>query len=155
LTGELTLDAQGDPNAVFVFQIGTTLTTADKSWIRVKDEGDQAEEKDKPADDKNRKKSRLCHVYWQVPASASLGKESHFLGNILAIGGIDVGTKAEMVGRALARTGPVTLDTDNIDRVQCIGVAAFPIWQGVAIGAGAIAVGAAIVDANRKPKSPN
>jgi len=154
LTGELVLDAQGDPNAVFAFQVGTTLTTADKSWIRVKDDGQQADDKGQPADDKNKKKSTLCHVYWQVANSASLGKESHFLGNILAVGGIDIANKTDMVGRALARTGQVTLDADTIDRVSCVPLIPY-YGQAAVIGAGAIAIGAGIVEIDKKPKSPN
>jgi len=96
LTGTLTLDGQGDSNAVFVIQIGSTLTTA---TIAVVDLIGGA----KPG-----------NVYWQVGSSATLGLGTAFAGNIVALESITLTTGASLAGRALARTGAVTMDTNAI-----------------------------------------
>jgi len=96
LTGTLTLDAQGDPNAVFVFQIGSTLTTASSSVVQVINGGSN------------------CNVFWQVGSSATLGTTTSFAGNILALTSITLTTGANASGRLLARNGAVTLDTNSI-----------------------------------------
>ena len=93
VTGVLTLDGNGDPDAVFVFQAGSTLTTAgDVVLIN----GAQAR-----------------NVYWQVGSSATLGTASQWQGNILALTSITLVDNANMLGRALARNGAVTLGTNN------------------------------------------
>ena len=102
LTGTLTLDAQGNPNAVFVFQTPSTLTTAAGSQVLLVN-GAQA-----------------CNVYFQVGSSATLGTGSAFQGNILAFTSISFGTNATLVGRALARNGAVTLQSNTITRPSCI-----------------------------------
>ncbi len=97
LTGTLTLDGQGDPNATFVFQIGSTLTTASSSSVVFVNGATQQE------------------VYWQVGSSATLGTATRFAGNIVALTSISLGTGASIsCGRALARNGAVTLDTNSI-----------------------------------------
>jgi len=96
LTGTLTLDAQGDPDAVFIFQIGSSLTTASASLVSVINGGNN------------------CNVFWQIGASATLGTGSTFVGNILALASITVTTGASVNGRALARTGAVTLDSSAV-----------------------------------------
>jgi hypothetical protein len=153
LTGELILDPQGDPDAVFVFQVGTTLTTAANSSIRVKNGGSEGSDTGAPATDRERKRETLCHVYWQVGTSVSLGKESQFLGNIFAVGDIEIANKGHVSGRALARNGQLTLDT-GVDQLTCLPIVA---WVGpataAAIGTAAGTVG--IIDYERKPKSPN
>jgi Ice-binding-like/Putative Ig domain/IPTL-CTERM motif len=101
LTGTLTLNAQGDPNAVFVFQIGSTLTTASSSSVVVINTG------------------QSCKVFWQVGSSATLGTGTAFAGNILALTSITLNTGANMTGRALARNGAVTLDTNNVNASTC------------------------------------
>ncbi len=94
LTGVLTLDGNGDPNATFVFQVGSGLTTAgDVVLIN----GAQAK-----------------NVFWQVGSSATLGTASHFQGNILALTSITLVTNATMTGRALARNGAVTMGTGTV-----------------------------------------
>ena len=95
LTGTLTLDAQGDSNARFDFQIGSTLTTAGSSSILLI-HGAQAE-----------------NVFWQVGSSATLGANTVFSGSILADQSITLVTGASLSGRALALNAAVTLD-DNI-----------------------------------------
>jgi hypothetical protein len=101
LTGDLTLDAHGDPSAVFIFQVGSTLTTASGSRVVLLD-GAQA-----------------CNVYWQVGSSATLGTGSSFRGSILALTSITLTTGATVEGRTLARNGAVTLDTNTITRPSC------------------------------------
>lgn len=101
VTGYLKLDAAGDPNAVFIFQAGTSLTTASHSTIGLAN-GAQA-----------------CHVFWQVGSSAALGSDSIFAGNILALTSITAGTGAMVDGRLLARDGSVTLNTNTITTATC------------------------------------
>ena len=99
LTGTLTLDDQGDPNAQFVFQIGSTLTTASNSSVVTINGGAM------PG----------CDVFWQVGSSATLGTGSAFEGHILALTSITMTTGATILdGSALARNGAVTLDTNTI-----------------------------------------
>jgi anti-anti-sigma factor len=101
LTGALTLDAKGDPNAVFIFQAGSTLTTGSGSSVVLRN-GAQA-----------------CNIFWQVGSSATLGTGSAFRGSILALTDITVTTAATIEGRVLARNGAVTLDTNTITRPAC------------------------------------
>jgi hypothetical protein len=101
LTGALTLDAGGDPNAVFVFQAGSTLTAGSASRVLLVG-GAQA-----------------CNVFWQVGSSATIGSSSAFAGNILALTSISLTTGATLNGRALARNGAVTLDTNTITKAAC------------------------------------
>src|SRR5437763_3337208 len=95
-SGDLTLDAQGDANAVFIFQMGSTLTTTVGRQV-VLSGG-----------------ARAANVFWQVGSSATLGTGSVFKGNILALASITVTTGAAVEGRPLARTAAVTLDSNGI-----------------------------------------
>jgi uncharacterized protein (DUF2141 family) len=107
LTGTLTLDFQGNPDALFVFQIGSTLTTASNSSVAMINGGVGALEG--------------CEVYWQVGSSATLGTTTSFVGNIVALTSISLTTGANIVsGRALARNGAVTLDTNVITMPDCL-----------------------------------
>ncbi|MFC4536502.1 ice-binding family protein [Sphaerisporangium dianthi] len=101
ITGALTLDGQGDPNAVFIFQAATTLITAAASTVTLTG-GAQA-----------------CNVFWQVGSSATLGAASTLAGDILALTSITVGAGANVNGRLLARNGAVTLDSDTITAATC------------------------------------
>ncbi len=101
LTGTLTLDAQGDPDAVWVFQAGSTLLTADDSAVQLIGGANP------------------CNVFWQVGSSATLGTNSTFVGTILALISITVTTGAMVDGRLLARTGAVTLDSNLITTPEC------------------------------------
>ena len=96
LTGTLTLNAQGNPNAVFIFQMGSTLTTASASSVVLINGGSPG------------------NVFWQVGSSATLGTSTSFAGNILALTSITVTTGARVTGRTLARNGAVTLDTNAV-----------------------------------------
>jgi type VI secretion system secreted protein VgrG len=98
LTGTLTLNAENDPNAVFVFQIGSTLGTAASSVVNVIN-GNAGTE-----------------VFWLVGTTATLGASSTFAGNILAGTSIGIGAGTSICGRALAQnqTMAVTMDTDTV-----------------------------------------
>lgn len=101
ITGTLTLDAQGNSNAVFIFKTASTLTTAGASNVSLIN-GAQA-----------------CNVFWQVGSSATLGANSTFKGNILALTSATLTTGANVEGRVLARNGAVTLDTNTITKTTC------------------------------------
>ena len=101
LTGDVILDARGDPNAVFIFQIGSTLTTASGSRVRLINGASP------------------CNVYWQVGSSATIGTTTTFNGNVLALTSISAKTSATVDGRLLARNGAVTLDTNTVTRGAC------------------------------------
>lgn len=100
-SGDLTLDAQGNPNAVFIFQVASTLTTGSGSHIILANG------------------AKACHVFWQVGSSATLGTNSVFKGNILALTSITITTGVNVEGRVLAGNGAVTLDTDVITGCTC------------------------------------
>jgi Ice-binding-like len=106
LTGTLTLNAGGNPNAVFVFQAGSTLTTASGSSVNLTN-GAQA-----------------CNVFWQIGSSATIGTGSSFRGTIIALTSITLTTGATVEGSVLARNGAVTLDTNTITRPGCATAAA-------------------------------
>ncbi len=101
LTGTVTLDAHNDPNAVFVFQMGSTLTTASSSSVALIG-GAQA-----------------CNVFWQVGSSATLGTSTRFAGSLLALTSASVETGTTVAGRILSRNGAVTLDDNVIDVPTC------------------------------------
>jgi hypothetical protein len=92
----VTLDALGDANAVFIFQIGSTLTTLGGTQVILAG-GAQAK-----------------NVFWQVGSSATLGTTSIFEGTIMALTSITLDNGATLTGRALARNGAVTMDTNAV-----------------------------------------
>lgn len=97
LTGTLTLDALGDPNALFIFQVGSTLTTAVASSVNVINAG------------------AGTGVFFDVGTSATLGTGSYFAGNILARQSITLNTSAQVLcGRVAALGAVVTTDTNVI-----------------------------------------
>lgn len=109
LTGTLTLDAQGNPNAVFLFKIGSSLTTATGSSVVLINGGLD------------------CRVYWQVGSSATLGTTTAFAGNILALTSITLDTGASISGRALARNGAVTLAGNAVTVCPTAAVGGCPV----------------------------
>ncbi len=109
ITGTLTLDAEGDPDGVFVFLTDSTLVTAANSRINVTNS------------------ARYCRTFWQVGSSATLGTNSHFVGHIFALTSITVRSGASVQGQLLARNGSVTLSGNNITNGLCIAA------QGAAI----------------------
>jgi len=97
LTGTLTLNALNDPNALFVFQIGSALTTASNSVVSVLNGGTNN------------------GVFWQIGSSATLGTSTVFAGNIIADQSITLNTTAKILcGRAIALNAAVTMDTNTI-----------------------------------------
>ena len=101
LTGTVTLDAKGDPNAVFIFQIASTLTTGSASHVNLING------------------AQPCNVFWKLD-TATLGTNSTFVGTILALTSISVQTGTTVEGRALARNGQVSLDTNTFTTPGCV-----------------------------------
>jgi hypothetical protein len=106
LTGTLTLDGEGDPNAVFIFQMASTLITAtDSNIVLIND-------------------AQACNVFWQVGSSATCGTDSSFVGHVFALTDIDALTGATFNGQLLARNGSVDLQGNTIVNDLCVTVAA-------------------------------
>jgi len=95
-SGTLTLDAGGDPSAVFIFQSASTLTTTSGLGIVLAGS------------------AKASNVYWQVGSSATIGTGSAFFGTIMADQAVTMNTGATLDGRALARIASVTLDANTI-----------------------------------------
>ena len=108
LTGTLSLDAEGDPDSVFIFQVGSALTTAPNSTVALLN-GAQA-----------------CNVFWQIGSSATLDTDTSFVGSILALTSITINTASTVDGRALARNGSVTLDSNTFTNSECSTGATVP-----------------------------
>ena len=101
LTGPLTLDAEGDPAAQFVFEIASSLTTASASSVVLLNGANP------------------CNVYWQVGSSATLGTTTAFQGNLMALSSISLNNGATVIGRVLARNGQVSLINNVLDSTLC------------------------------------
>jgi hypothetical protein len=101
LTGQVTLNGGGDPNAVFVFQAGSTLTTASSSSVVLTNA------------------AQACNVFWQVGSSATLGTSTNFTGTIMALTSATLNTGASVNGRVLVRSGAVTLNDNAIGVPTC------------------------------------
>lgn len=101
ITGTVTLNAQGNPDAVFIFKMASTLITASASQVSLING------------------AQPCHLFWQVGSSATLGTSSAFAGNILALESISLNSGVTVNGRLLARNGAVTLINDTITRAEC------------------------------------
>jgi hypothetical protein len=96
-SGDLTLDGQGDTNAVWIFQIASTLTTTSGRQVILSGG------------------AKAANIFWQVGTSATLGTTSVFKGTIMADQAITMNTGALLEGRALARIAGVALDGDTIN----------------------------------------
>lgn len=101
-SGALTLDAQGDANAIFIFQAASTLITSTGSTMTLVN-GAQA-----------------CNVYWNVGSSATLGTNSTLVGHIYAMTSITAESGATVQGQLLARTGAVNLNANTITNSACV-----------------------------------
>lgn len=112
LNGTLILDAGGNPDAVWLFQAGSDLVVGSGSAVTLTG-GAQA-----------------CNVFWQVTSSASINTGVSFQGTIMALTSITIATGSTIYGRALARNGTVTLDTDTITRMPCAAAPIGPIDTG-------------------------
>jgi hypothetical protein len=100
-SGTVTLNAQGNPNAVFIFQVGEALTTASNTSVSLVNE------------------TKACNVFWQIGSSATLGSGTHFVGTIMAKASITANSAATIEGRLLAETGAVTLENNTITTSTC------------------------------------
>jgi len=96
LTGTLTLNAQGNPNAVFVFKLGTALTTAANATVLLTNG------------------ARALNVFWQVGSAATLGADVNFAGTLIANTGVVIGARTVWTGRAMSISAGITLDTSNV-----------------------------------------
>ncbi|MEO6456946.1 MAG: ice-binding family protein [Chloroflexia bacterium] len=103
LTGQLTLNGQGNPDSVFIFKVSSTFTTASNAQVLVIN-GVQP-----------------CRVFWQVGSSATLGTNTRFQGNILALTSITLTTGASTNTGLYALNGAVTLDTNDIQACSFVG----------------------------------
>jgi hypothetical protein len=101
LTGTVTLDGAGRTDGVWLFQVGSTLTTASSSSVSLTN-GAQA-----------------CNVYWQIGSSATFGTGTDFVGTVMALAAITATTGATFEGRLLAQNESVTLDNNTITRPGC------------------------------------
>jgi len=107
ITGILTLDGGGNPNASWIFQVGSALTTA-------------AGGVGTPASQVKLIGSASAHnVFWETGSAATLGTNSIFAGTIMAKSSITLGTGATLNGRALAETGAVTMDSNPVNVPPC------------------------------------
>jgi hypothetical protein len=97
-SGDLTLDAQGDPNAVWIFQIASAFTTVGGAGGNIILTGG----------------AQAKNIFWQTGSSATIGDFTSFKGNILALTSITMNTAANAVGRMLARNGSVVMTSSNI-----------------------------------------
>jgi type VI secretion system secreted protein VgrG len=103
LTGTVTLNTEGEQNPQFVFQIGSTLTTASDSSVVFENDGGQGDD----------------NVFWQVGSSATVGTSTSFAGDLMAVASITLTTGASIqCGSALAQNGAVTLDDNDISACQ-------------------------------------
>ena len=116
LNAILTLNDGGDPNAIFIFQIGTTLTTASSSVVQMSSGG------------------RGTNVYWQVGTSATIGTSTTFRGHIIADTSITLTTSASTDGRVYALDGAATIDSTSINAVPTGGIqfsaSSYPVGEG-------------------------
>lgn len=110
ITGTVTLNGNGNPNSVFIFQVGSALTTAAGNSIVLLTNGATA-----------------SNVFWQVGSSATLGTNTIFAGTILAQASVTLTTGAVLNGRALARTGAVTFDSNAVTNPGPAAVAPPPV----------------------------
>jgi len=101
ITGTLTLDGGGNPNAVFIFKMATTLITATSSRVVLTNS------------------AQACNVYWQVGSSATLGTSTTLVGNVLALTSITDDGGSTVTGRLLARNAAVTLNNTTLTKATC------------------------------------
>ncbi|MBK9254468.1 MAG: DUF3494 domain-containing protein [Saprospiraceae bacterium] len=97
INGNLVLDGQCNPDAVFIFQIDGALSTSTFSSVTFTNG------------------ASVCNVYWQVNGLVSLGQNSIFRGNIIANGALNLLENSSIFGRGLSRAGAISLSTNNVD----------------------------------------
>jgi len=113
LTGTLTLNALGSAGSTFIFKTGSSLTTASGSAVVLINGGNP------------------CGVMWQIGSSATVGTGTSFIGNLIALSSITLNTGSNITGRALARNGAVTLDTNNITPCSGGPVPTLATWAAI------------------------
>lgn len=129
ITGSMTIDAQGDPNAVFIFRSASTLVTAVASTVTLIN-GAQA-----------------CNVYWQVGSSATLGVSSSIVGHVIAQASISTGAFTNITGQLIASSGAVTLGGSTIVNSACavttpvVTPVVVPVVAPVVVAAAVVATG--------------
>ena len=133
-SGSVTLNANGDPNAVFIFQIGSTLITGSSTNVQLAG-GAQA-----------------CNVFWQVGSSATLGTGSHFVGTIMANGNITANSAATIEGRLLAETEAVNLHANTITTSTCATTGGGTTSGGPTTGVGVPPTGSKTTPKKTTPK---
>jgi len=101
ITGTLTLNANGNPDAPFIFLIKSTLITASNSSVSLING------------------AQRCEVYWQVGSSATLGTGTSFVGTVIALASVTLDTNTTASGRAIALDGAVTLDSNTVSVHSC------------------------------------
>ena len=97
INGNLILDGQCNPDAVFIFQIDGALSTSTFSTVTFING------------------ASVCNVYWQVNGQVTLGENSVFRGNIIANGALNLLENSSLFGRGLSRAGAISLSTTNVD----------------------------------------
>lgn len=102
VTGTLTLDAKGNPGAIFIFQTAGNLATASSSQINLVNGG------------------QSCNVYWQVGNTTSLGASSNFKGSILTNSNFVGGVGATVLGRVLSLRGSIALNSNTVTKPSCV-----------------------------------
>ncbi len=102
VTGTLTLDAKGNPGAIFIFQTAGNLSTAASSQINLVNGG------------------QACNVYWQVGSTTSLGASSSFKGSILSNSNFVGGAGATVLGRILSLHGSIALNANTVTKPSCV-----------------------------------
>jgi len=113
LTGTLTLDAQGNTKSQWIFQIGSTLTTASASKVLISYDGDNQQPH------AIRKCARGCGVYWQIGSSATIGAGTQFAGIMMANTSITLNGGVDL-GKALALNGAVSISAqEKIEGAPC------------------------------------
>lgn len=139
ITGTLTLDAEGDPDGVFIFLMSKTLITSPNSMVDLTNS------------------ARYCRTFWQVGSSATLGVNSHFVGHIFAMTSIAANKGATVQGQLLTRTGAVTLDSNTITNGLCATISggelpttATPWYSILLAGVGMVLVGVVLWSLRRR-----
>jgi hypothetical protein len=127
ITGTLILDAAGDPSAVWIFKAASTLITGVGSNVSLLNGANP------------------CNVFWVVGSSATLGVDSTFSGTIMSLQSITMNTGATLNGRALARNGAVTLDSNTISN-SCDAPAPGVASVTTQVSSAAIALGLPVTD---------
>ena len=119
INGALTLDAEGDASAVFIFRSASALDTGSASQVLLLNDANP------------------CNVFWIVPSSATLGTGSSLVGTVIANTSITATTGSVVSGRLLALTGAVTLDSSTVTSTGCAPVTVNP-GSGITITQAAI-----------------